>query len=192
MLGRRDPVGVDGGHVPGVGLPAPADQELRRGILAGVHVAFRDRGHVTAARRLGDERERSRGDPREVVAGLVDPDVDELAEAQLRPERREPRLQVRHRVPARILQLDRLRPRHPGSERAVDEEAPDLLERMASDKLFDVDAAVPERRTLAVRLGDLRLERDDPLEPRAEVVHAGTLARTRAPNQGRGEFGGRT
>ena len=55
--------------------------------------------------------------------------------------------------------------RHPRLEAPVDEQAPDLLERVAADELLDVDAAVAERRSLAVRLGDLRLERDHAFEP---------------------------
>ena len=69
---------------------------------------------------------------------------------------------------ARILELDPLGARHPRLEAPVDEQAPDLLERVAADELLDVDAAIAKRRSLAVRLGDLRLEGDHALEPRVE------------------------
>ena len=97
------------------------------------------------------------------------------------PERREPRLQVGHHRAARVLQLDPLGVRHPRLEAPVDEQTPDLLERVAADELLDVDAAVAKRRPFLVRLGDLRLERDHALEPGLEVVHASTLADRRAP-----------
>ena len=52
----------------------------------------------------------------------------------------------------------------PGLEGAVDQQAPDLLERDAADELLDVDAAVAQRRALLVGLGDLGRERDHALE----------------------------
>ena len=48
---------------------------------------------------------------------------------------------------------------------AVDEQAPDLLERNPADEVVDVDAAITERGPLLVGFGDLALERDDSLEP---------------------------
>ena len=54
----------------------------------------------------------------------------------------------------------------PGSKRAVDEQAPDLLERHVADEVLDVDPAVAERAALLVGLGDLGGERDDALQPR--------------------------
>ena len=57
------------------------------------------------------------------------------------------------------------RQRQPAVERLVDDEAPDLLEGDVAGELLDVDAAVAERRAFLVRLGDLRLEGDDALEP---------------------------
>ena len=129
-------------------------------------------GGAVAARRLRDDRERRRREPREVVARLLGLDVDELLQAPLRPERRERGLQVGHHRAARVLQLDPLGLRHARLEAAVDEQAPDLLERVVADELLDVDAAVPERRAFLVGLRDLRLERDHALEPWPEVVHA--------------------
>ena len=74
--------------------------------------------------------------------------------------------------PLGSLQLDPLGLRHAGLEALVDEQSPDLLERVVADELLDVDAAVPERRAFLVGLRDLRLEGDHALETRAEVVHA--------------------
>ena len=48
---------------------------------------------------------------------------------------------------------------------AVDQQAPDLLERHPADEVVDVDAAIAERGPFLVGLGDLALERDDSLEP---------------------------
>ena len=52
----------------------------------------------------------------------------------------------------------------PGQERAVDEQAPDLLEGDVADEVLDVDAAVAERAAFLVGLGDLGRERDDAFE----------------------------
>ncbi len=58
----------------------------------------------------------------------------------------------------------RLGGRHARQQRAVDQQAPDLLERHVADELLDVDAAVAQRAALAVGLGDLGGEGDDALE----------------------------
>ena len=58
----------------------------------------------------------------------------------------------------------RLGGRQPGLQRAVDEQAPDLLERHGPDQLLDVDAAIAQGATLPVGLGDLGGEGDDALE----------------------------
>ena len=55
-----------------------------------------------AARRLRDQRERRGGEAPEVDPRVVCLDVDQLPEAPLRPERREPGLEVGHRRPARL------------------------------------------------------------------------------------------
>jgi hypothetical protein len=53
-----------------------------------------------------------------------------------------------------------------GSEEgAVDQQAPDLLERHGPDEVLDVHPAVAERAPLLVGLGDLGRERDHALEP---------------------------
>ena len=66
--------------------------------------------------------------------------------------------------------LDRLGRRQRQVEVLVDEQAPDVLERIAADELFDVDAAIAEVAAVFVGLGDLRLERDDAFEAGAEVA----------------------
>ena len=129
-------------------------------------------GRSGPARRLRDDRERRGREPREIVARVFGADVDELAQAPLGAERGEAGLEIGHHRAARVLELDVLGHRHAGLEALVDEQAPDLLERVVPDELLDVDAAVTERRALLVRLGDLRLEGDHPFEPRAEVFHA--------------------
>ena len=53
---------------------------------------------------------------------------------------------------------------------AVDQQAPDVLERDPADDLLDVDPAVAQRGALLVGLRDLGLEGDHALEP---VVHLG-------------------
>ena len=74
VLGRADPVGVDRLHVIGVGLPAPAQEELLGGRLAlsddvvGSWVAT-----VVHRGRLGDDRHHLRRQPGEVVSGLLGP-----------------------------------------------------------------------------------------------------------------------
>jgi isocitrate dehydrogenase (NAD+) len=170
VLGRGHPVGVDRAHVLRVGFAAPASEELRGRDLALGHLRLGNGGRA-APRGLRDDRERSRRQPSQVVADLLGLDVDELGELPLRPERGETRLQVGHDRPARILELDVLRPRHPRLEALVHEQAPDLLERIATDELLDVDTPIAKRATLLVGLGDRRLESNDTLEPRPDLVH---------------------
>ena len=80
------------------------------------------------------------------------------------------RLQVGHGIAGRALVDVRIRRLEAREERLVDEQAPDLLEGLRADELLDVDAAVPERPSLAIRLRDLRAERDDALEPLLDLV----------------------
>ena len=70
-----------------------------------------------------------------------------------------------------MLRLVRLRIGHPRLEALVHEQAPDLLVVVLADELLDVHAAIPQGTALPVGLGDLRLEGDDPFEPRLELVH---------------------
>ena len=166
MLGGRDPVGVDRLDVVGVGLAAPADQE-----------ALGDRASPCRPRAAGPAGGRRRARTgrrsdsaitearaRSSRASLVG-DVDQRLEAPLR--RRASRARPGRRRAGR-----RSGSRsgcgsaggRPGLERAVDEQAPDLLERHVADELLDVDAAVAERAALPVGLGDLGGEGDDALE----------------------------
>ncbi len=96
VLGRRDPVGVERLDVPRVGLAAPADQELRGRVLAPARP--RSRAPAAASPRAAwatiesaaaESRARSSR-----ACSVVD--VDELLEAPLRAERREPGLEVGH------------------------------------------------------------------------------------------------
>ena len=130
-----------------------------------------------AARGLGDERERHHGGAGEVVARLLVGDVDQRLEAPLRPQQRQRGLDVDARVARADRERVRRGRRQAGLERAVDEQAPDLLERHLADDLLDVDAAVAQRAAVAVGLGDLGGEGDDAFEPGLDVAHAaGTLA----------------
>ncbi len=63
----------------------------------------------------------------------------------------------------------RLRLGHDGVEVVVDQQAPHPLVRVATHELSDVDAAIAQHTALAIRLGDLRLDRDDAFESRLEV-----------------------
>ena len=107
---------------------------------------------------------------REIVARLLVGDVDDLLHPPLRAERRERSLEIGRHRSARVLQLDPVDGLERRVDVLVDEQPPDVLERVAADELLDVDAAVAERAAVLVRLGDLRLERDDAFEPRAEVL----------------------
>jgi hypothetical protein len=62
--------------------------------------------------------------------------------------------------------------RQPRLVRAVDQQAPHLLERHPADDLLDVDPAVAEGGALLVRLGDLGLEGDDALQAVVDLGHA--------------------
>ena len=66
--------------------------------------------------------------------------------------------------PERTLSALRLGRRHARQQLAVDQQAPDLLERHVADELLDVDAAVAQRAAGAVGLGDLGGEGDYALE----------------------------
>ena len=68
----------------------------------------------------------------------------------------------------------------PGSKRAVDQQAPDLLERHDADEVLDVDAAIAQRAALLVGLGDLGGEGDDALEPGLDVGEVGSGGGVRA------------
>ena len=102
----------------------------------------------------------------------------QLAQAPLGGEHRQRRLHVDARVAGAHEQRVRLGGRQARVERAVDEQAPDLLERHGADEILDVDAAVAERAALLVGLGDLGREGDDAFEA---GLHLGRWSRGRAP-----------
>src|SRR6266540_4252953 len=87
-------------------------------------------------------------------------------------------LEVRHGAAGARRKLDVLGSGHARLEGIVDEETPDLLVGHLPHELLDVDPAIAEGAAFPVRLGDLRLEGDDPLEPWLEVVHAANLPGT--------------
>ena len=75
----------------------------------------------------------------------------------------------------------------PGSKRAVDQQAPHLLEGDLADEVLDVDAAVAQRAALAVGLGDFGGEGDDAFETGLDVV-AHALGGLRRSSSKRGSF----
>ena len=164
VLGGRIPVRVDRLDVVWVGLAAPADQKALRDRRRLVDLALGDGRLADPARRLSDERQRHHRRPREVVAGLLVGDVDQLTEAPLRGEHRQRRLHVDAGIARAHAQRVRLGRRQTRLQRAVDEQAPDLLERHGADQLLDVDAAVAQRAARAVGLGDLGGEGDHAFE----------------------------
>ena len=170
VLGRRDPVGVDRLDVVGVGLAAPADQEALGDRASLVDLLLGHRRLAGFARRLGDERQRHHRGAREVVAGLLVGDVDQLPEAPLRREHRQRRLHVDAMVAGAHGQGVRFGGGQAGLEAAVDEQAPDLLVGDRADQVLDVDAAVAQRATLFVGLGDLGGEGDDAFEARLDLL----------------------
>ena len=102
-------------------------------------------------------------------------------------EHRERRLHVDARVAGADGQRVRLGGRQAGLERAVDEQAPDLLEGHRADEVLDVDAAVAQRAALLVGLGDLGREGDDAFEAGLDVVaHAARNVAGRARGEPRG------
>ncbi len=121
------------------------------------------------ARGLRDERQRHHRGAREVVAGLLVGDVDQLAEAPLGSEHRERRLHVDAVVARAHGQRVRFGGRQARFEVAVHQQAPDLLVGDIADEVFDVDAAVAQRATLFVGLGDLCREGDDAFEARLDL-----------------------
>ncbi len=169
MLGRRDPVGVDRLDVIGVGLSAPADQEALGDRLTLVDLLLGHRRLAGLARGLGHERERHHRGAREVVAGLLVGDVDQLPEAPLGREHRQRRLHVDAVVARAHGQRVRFGGRQAGFEAPVDEQAPDLLVGDRADQVLDVDAAVAQRATVFVRLGDLGGEGDDAFQARLDL-----------------------
>ncbi len=110
-----------------------------------------------------------RGEAPEVVARLSVRDLVQLAQAPDAREAGNLGLSIGRRSACEIDRFVRLGLRHAGLEALVHEQSPDLLVRHPADQLLDVDASVAEGSALAVRLGDLGLDGDDALEPRAKL-----------------------
>src|SRR5581483_4238930 len=66
-----------------------------------------------------------------------------------------------------------------GQQLAVDEQSPDLFERHVANQFLDVDAAVAQRATGPIGLGDLGGEGDDALEARLDFGRGGHGAQRR-------------
>ena len=99
------------------------------------------------------------------------------------PTRRRARclgLEVGGAVPGEARGLVRVRLRHRRGEVVVDEQAPDVLVREVADEILDVDAAVPERASVPIWLGDLGLDSDNTLETRLELAHPTPCRRGRS------------
>ena len=175
VLGGRAPVGVDRLDVLGVGLALPADQEPLGEGVALVDLALRHDRLAQAAGGLGGVRQHHHRDPAQVVAGLLVGDVVGLPHAERRREHRDGGLHVDADVAGVDRDVVRLGRRQAGVVGAVDQQAPDVLERDAPDDVLDVDAAVAQRGPFLVGLGDLGLEGDDALEPVVDLGHDGLL-----------------
>jgi len=176
VLGGGDPVGVDRLDVAGVRLAPPADQEALRDRRGFVDDPLRDRRCARSPRRLRDEAQRHDRSAREVAAGLLVADVDERPHAPLGAQHRQAALHVHARVAAAYGERPRLRGRKTGLQGAVDQQAPDLLERDDPHEILDVDAAVAQRAAFLVRLRDLRGKGNDSLEPGLDVGEVGAVA----------------
>ena len=153
------------------GLASPRQRIRKRsGIVAPLSTSRLGHRRLAGfARRLGDERQRHHRGAREVVAGLLVGDVDQLPEAPLGREHRERRLHVDAVVARAHGQRVRFGRGQAGLEAAVDQQAPDLLVGDGADEVLDVDAAVAQRAALFVGLGDLGGEGDDAFEARLDL-----------------------
>ncbi len=173
MLGSADPVRVDRLHVLRVGLAAPLEQEPGRGVGARGDELGVDRGRLPVgdAGGLGNDRDHRRREAGQIVARLVVRDVDQLLELPFAREVGGDCLKVGGRISGQIERLIAGRGLEAGLRSIVDEQPPDLLERDDADEVLDVDAAVAQSATVAIGLGDLGLEGNDPLEAWFELAH---------------------
>src|SRR6266851_5029350 len=174
VLGGADPVRVDRLDMTRVGLAAPPEEKLLGcGLAACNNVLRNDIGlSVGEARGARDDRHHLRRQPAEILTRLLVGDLVQLSELPHTGEPRRLGLEIRGRIASQARRLIRLRIRHLRAQVVVDEEAPDVFVRDVPDKRLDVDTPVAERPTLAVGLHDLRLDGNDTLEPRFEVVVA--------------------
>ena len=178
VLGRADPVRVDRLDVLRVRFAPPAQQEL-----LGDRRAARDdlvRGRLAAVGDGGgarDDPHHLRREAAEILARLLVRDLVQLAELPLAREPRSLGLEVGRGVAGQLLELARFGVRHRRFEVVVDQQPPDIFVRVAPDELLDIDPAIPERPARELGLGDLRLDGDDALETRLEVVHRGGMYR---------------
>src|SRR6266576_939166 len=174
VLGRADPVRIDRLHMTRVGLTTPPEQKLLRGSLATPnHIVGDDvRLSVGETRGTRDDRHHLRRQPAEILARLLVGDLVQLAELPFAGKPRRLGLEVCGRIAGEPRRLVRLGIRHLRIQVVVDEEAPDVLVGNLPDERLDVDTPVAKRPALAVGLHDLRLDGDDALEPRFEVVVA--------------------
>jgi hypothetical protein len=171
VLGGGRPVGVDGGHVLGIGLAPPADHEPLDHGLRLVDLTLRHHRQTLTARRLGDVRQGHHGRTGQIVPGLLDVDVQQRFQAPHRREHGQRRLDVHADVTGVHRNGERLGGRQSGIEGTVDEQPPHVAEGDMADQVLDVDAPVAEGAALLVRFGDLRFERDDSFESGYEVGH---------------------
>ena len=172
--------------MPRVGLAAPADQELRGRVLALRDLGVRHRAAAVAARRLRDDRERRRREPGQIVARLLGVDVDELLRAPTSaPSVARPACRSAGTEPLGSCSSIRSAGGMRRVDVLVDEQAPDVLERVTADELLDVDAAIAKRAAVLVGLRDLRLERDDAFEAGRKSL-AGLIGANGTANARRG------
>src|SRR6266550_4808268 len=178
VLGRADPVRIDRLHMTRVGLTTPPEQKLLRGSLATPnHIVGDDvRLSVGETRGTRDDRHHLRRQPAEILARLLVGDLVQLAELPFAGEPRRLGLEVCGRIAGEPRRLVRLRIRHLRAQVVVDEEAPDVLIGNFPDERLHVDTPVAKRPALPVGLHDLRLDGDNALEPRFEVVVAAHIS----------------
>src|SRR5439155_22362146 len=110
MLGRADPVSVDGLHVTWVGLATPPEEKLLGGCLAARnHIVGDDvRLSVGETRGARDDRHHLRREPAAILTRLVVGDLVQLAELPLSGEPRRLGLEICGRPAGEARRLVRL------------------------------------------------------------------------------------
>ncbi len=110
-----------------------------------------------------------------MLARLLVGDVDQLPKAPLGRQHRQRRLHV-HAVIARAHgQRVRFGGRQARFQMAVHQQAPHLLVGDRADEILDVDAAIAQRATGPVGLGDLGCEGDHAFKARLDLRCAGAV-----------------